>query len=325
MKYIDLSKHADSAYRIAELIDSSFYDNILVYEFHNHVDGRFYDNYEVGLESFRERSEEYYSSFIPQYLADGFAAIIGVAVKVSTEWIVIEDAGSNFYLGYGPGGIIELRKACHKRGVKIFYFDDMTIQDWMCEMSFAKKGLIEKGKSGKGKINNAEAKYFKKIVNALAFYTIEMQSGRKAYQNIDEEQIRDKMMPMLAGIFLGQATAETKKGNGYTDILIKSKKHPFEFIFELKKWKGIHLINETLLQIKGYLGHHNNYVGIVFYCYNKNFTSIVISVEKKLRENYQLEEMDNSRQQLRVIVNDDSDSLKKIKVHIFFINLYNAF
>lgn len=324
MKYIDLSKHADSAYRIAELIDSSFYDNVLVYEFHNHIAGSLYDNYEKGLESFRERSEEYYSSFIPQYLADGFASIIGVAVKISNEWVVVEDAGSNFYLGYGPGGILELRKSCFKRGVKIFYFSDVTIQDWMQEMGFTRESTRINNKKAKNKVSDAEAKYFKKIVNAFAYYTNAMQSDRIAYQNIGEETIRDKMMPSLAGIFQGQASAETKKGKGYTDILITSKKYPLEFIFELKKWKGPRSINETLQQLKGYLGHHNNYVGIIFYCYNKDFTSIIQSAEKQLKGDYRLEEMDDSQQQLRVIVNDESDSQKKITVHIFFINLFTT-
>ena len=61
MRFQDLSGIPDAAYEIAAMINSGNYTNILVYEFHEEVDGTKILNCEAGLEGFRERSKDSYA------------------------------------------------------------------------------------------------------------------------------------------------------------------------------------------------------------------------------------------------------------------------
>ncbi|MCX6327785.1 MAG: hypothetical protein NT144_14250 [Bacteroidia bacterium] len=43
-----------------------------------------------------------------------------VAVKVANEWFIAHNCGSNYYLGYGPTGILKLREACANKNIAGF-------------------------------------------------------------------------------------------------------------------------------------------------------------------------------------------------------------
>ena len=114
----------NNAYRLAELINGGHYSNILYYEFHEVVDPTGIFNCLEGLDAFSERSAVFYKIFLSYGYVDEEPAIIHVAVKLADKWFIAHDCGSNYYLGYGPTGILKLREACANKNVAGFASDD---------------------------------------------------------------------------------------------------------------------------------------------------------------------------------------------------------
>jgi hypothetical protein len=186
LKFTDMSSVPYFAYDMADLINGKHYNNILVHEFHNPITGEQPYNADSGLESFHERSKEYYkngrSLFINAGIVDEFPAIIDIVIKFSNEWFVSHDCGSNFYLGTGPHGILHLRKACADNGVKIFYHDYEDVDKWL-ENKFGKQANVA---------NKAKDSYSigcEKIIKLLGEFTASIQGTKENYKNLKEENI----------------------------------------------------------------------------------------------------------------------------------------
>ena len=310
--YIDLTAHPDAAYKLAEMINGKQYNNVLVYEFHEWLDPMNFDDELV--EEFSNRSYEFYDNFLAEGIVDETAAQISVVAKIAGEWFIAEDCGSNYYLGYGPHGILKLREACYKNGIIIIHTTS-DFKEWV-------KARFGSQKARKYDINSQEEFQFAKIIRMFTLFTVEMQRRRNQYQDIKEEDIRDKMLPVINTIFKGRGNGEAKSGNGKTDILIRTKNGENEHIFELKIWKGIKSLVKTIEQLSGYLSYHNRNAGILIFCLNKDFSQILKATEKHLSANYSSITMPKGREnEFQFKLKYPSDQYKNINVYISFINL----
>jgi len=128
----DISTHQDSGYKLADLVAGGYYDNILIYEFHERIDTTKTWNTDSGLEHFIERNDENhdYSHFISEAFADDYPATIHGAIKIADEWIIAGECGANYYGGYGPTGILRLRTECKKKGIFIFVVEEIDFTVW---------------------------------------------------------------------------------------------------------------------------------------------------------------------------------------------------
>ncbi|QNR23832.1 hypothetical protein [Croceimicrobium hydrocarbonivorans] len=313
--YQDLSLVTDSAYNLASIINDGKYDNILYYEFHEKVEATKIINCLEGLESFTARSINYYKIFNSYGIVDEFPAIIHIAVKLADEWFIASDCGSNYYLGYGPSGILKLREACAKKNV-MGIVSECDFDKWLTY------------KFGKGKKysenlnNNKDLIQFQKLIKSLQHLTAEMQRKPSEYQNLQEENLRDKMLTPLNVVFKGRINAEAKNNKGKTDILLRTKDGLNEYIFELKVWGGIRTLKKAIDQLQGYLSWHNKYSGIVMFCYNSDFTSVLNKSEQFLKDNYSFEKRGKLiENEFRFRLVHPTDRSKTIELHLIFINL----
>ena len=312
--YTDLTTHQDAAYKLADMVNSQQYKNILVFEFHEIVDYADYDNSREGLEEFRNRSNNYYPIFLTGGLVDEEPANINIAIKIADEWFIVEDCGSNFYLGYGPTGMLKLREACFTNGVSIFHSEE-NFKNWVSKkFGSQKKQLLD--------TVFQEDKQFAKIIKALMFITVDMQRRRYVYQNLKEENIRDVLLPIFNGIFKGRSNGEAVNGAGKTDLLIRTKDGLNEHIIELKKWKGQKTLEEVIAQLGTYLSWHNNNAGIVLFCYNQDYSRILEIAYKYLDKNYETFPIVKDRENIMIFkMPYPNDRYKHITVYINFINL----
>ncbi len=312
--YQDISVISDNAYQLAEIINGGHYNNILYYEFHEIVDKTSLFNWENELEIFSNRSIDYYKIFLSYYNADDEPAIIHVALKLGDEWFVAHDCGSNFYNGYGPTGILKLREACANNNI-LGNVSDESFDNW----------IKEKFRSNKNSVNSKKSKdqlQFEGIIKQVQYLTSEMQNKPQEYQGLKEESIRDKMMTPLNVVFKRKGSTEAKSVKGKTDILIKTKDGLNEHIFELKVWRGKKSLVETIKQLQGYLSWHNNYCGIIMFCYNDGFTSILNLAEDFLKEHYNFGKREKyTPNEFRFRLQHPTDKLKHIETHLTFINL----
>lgn len=313
--YQDISIVKNNAYKITDLINGGHYNNILYYEFHEVVDPTGIYNCAAGLDAFTERSNDFYNIFLADGYVDEEPAIIHVAVKLADEWFIAHDCGSNYYLGYGPTGILKLREACANNNVAAFVSKD-NFEAWL-QLKF---GAPQKpSKSDK---KSTEQLQFVKLIKSIQFLTNDTQRRPEQYQGLTEENIRDRMLLPINVILNGRRNAEAKNCKGKTDILVKTKDGLHEHIFELKVWEGIETLTKAIEQLQGYLSWHNNYCGIIMCCYQSNFTRILQKVEQYLAENFNFHKRENHvSNEFRFRLQHPTDKFKHIETHLTFINL----
>jgi len=115
---IDLTNHTKAAYELASEILQTKDNEITYLEMHKklgHKDFRL-DN---SNGSFRDLAKEFDIGFTDSKKVDTFPASIDVLLQLNRLRFQIENCGENTYVGFGPQGILKLREACCKRGVKM--------------------------------------------------------------------------------------------------------------------------------------------------------------------------------------------------------------
>lgn len=309
----DISKVINNSYRIAEVINEGKYNDILYYEFHEYVNPEGIYNCLEGLDSFQERSQDFYKIFLSHGgFVDEEPSIIHVAVKVSDVWFIAKSCGYNYYSGYGPQGILNLREACAKNNIlgvaSVENFDDWLVQNF-------KSYSLELSNK-----NINESIQFDKLIKSLRYLAINMQRTPDGYNNLKEEDLRDKMLIPINAIFEGRASGETKNCKGKTDILVRTSDGLNEFIFELKVWKGIKSLENTINQLRNYLSWHNNFSGIIMFCYQFDFTKILKEVDKFLNDKFSNIVKDKNNE-FRFRLVHPTDNEKVLETHLFLINL----
>lgn len=313
--YQDISLVTNNAYKLADLIKGGDYNNILYYEFHEMVDRAGIFNCKEGMDVFSERSADFYKIFLSYIYVDEEPAIIHVAVKLADEWFIAHDCGSNYYLGYGPTGILKLREACANMNVAGFASDD-KFEEWL-KLKFGSSK-----KSSKSDKKSVDQLQFERLIKSVQFLTNEIQRRPEEYQGLKEENIRDRMLTPINVTFKGRGNAEAKNCKGKTDILVKTKDGLNEHIFELKVWDGIDTLKEAIEQLQGYLSWHNNYCGIIMFCYKSDFTSILKKVEQHLTNNFNFGKRESFIQNdFRFKLQHPTDKFKHIETHLTLINL----
>ncbi len=313
--YQDISLVTNNAYKLASFINGGNYNNILYYEFHETVNVSNISNCLEGLKAFANLSSNYYKIFLSNNYIDEEPATIHIAVKLANEWFIAHDCGSNYYLGYGPKGILKLREACAINNIAGIVSND-NFKNWL-KQKFESQKQTKKS----AKINN-ERLQFEKLIKHLQFLTSDMQKKPDQYQELTEENIRDRMLTSINGAFNGRGFAEAKNNKGKTDILVKTEDGLNEHIFELKVWKGRKTLENTITQIQNYLSWHNNHCGIIMFCYRQNFSSILKIAEKYLIKEYNYSKQNgNAPNEFRFRIKHPTDKLKNITTHLIFVNL----
>jgi hypothetical protein len=313
--FTDISIFSDNAYKLAETINGGHYSEILYYEFHEAVDPTSIWNCLEGLESFTIRNDKFYSIFISHGFVDQEPAIIHIALKLGNEWFIAHDCGANYYGGYGPTGIYKLREACFNKNILAFAITD-NFEEWI------KQKFKHPKNSTRIKKKSIDQSQFESLIKSLQYLTCDMQRRPDQFQLLSEENIRDRLLTTLNVTFKGRGNAEAKNCKGKTDILIRTKDGLNEHIFELKVWKGIKTLQETIQQLQGYLSWHNNYAGIIIFCYNSNFTKIINETETYLKNNHNFTKREKIiENEFRFKLEHQTDEHKKIETVLTLINL----
>lgn len=140
----------------------------------------------------------------------------------------------------------------------------------------------------------------------------------------DEEELRDIILAHLNGHYQGDATGETFRKSGKTDIRIENKERA-AFVAECKVWRGPSELNEAIDQLLSYLTWRDCKTAIVIF--NKNvagFTEIQQKIPGivKSHSNYE-RTLDNQQVgEWRFVYRSKEDPERKVIIHIFMFNLY---
>lgn len=165
---------------------------------------------------------------------------------------------------------------------------------------------------------------YQEILKIIRHEGATYESTPKTYAMHNEEELRDIMLAHLNGHFEGQATGETFRKNGKTDISIEFENRA-AFVAECKVWHGEQKVLEAIDQLLSYLTWRDVKTALVIY--NKEvagFKSIQEKVPEILKThlNFISIEILNSGGECRLQLRSEDDTERFIEVHVFIFNLY---
>ena len=167
-------------------------------------------------------------------------------------------------------------------------------------------------------------KDYEHILGVIRHEGRSFESTPKTFAKHDEEELRDIILAHLNGHYQGDATGETFRRSGKTDIRIENKDRA-AFVAECKVWRGSSELNEATDQLLSYLTWRDCKTAIVIF--NKStagFTEIQQKIPGivKSHSNYE-RTLDNKQAgEWRFVCRSKEDPGRKVIIHIFMFNLY---
>lgn len=146
----------------------------------------------------------------------------------------------------------------------------------------------------------------------------------KTYAVHDEEELRDILLAHLNGHYQGDATAETFRRGGKTDIRIEDNNRA-AFVAECKIWNGPKDLSQAIDQLLGYLTWRDCKAAlIVFNKHNAKFGAIVDEIPSifKSHEKFRGALLPGSGGEWQFRMSSREDEGRNIRVHVFVFNVY---
>lgn len=158
------------------------------------------------------------------------------------------------------------------------------------------------------------------ILGVIRHVGTTFERARKTFYKLKEEELRDIILATLNGHYLGQATSETFRNNGKTDINIEFENRA-AFVGECKIWKGEKVFRDTIQQLLSYTTWRDSKNAvIIFNKQNSEFSNIQIQIEpliKKLDGYKSLVTTKDGEWEFNI----EKDGILKL-VHVFLFDIY---
>jgi hypothetical protein len=119
-----------------------------------------------------------------------------------------------------------------------------------------------------------EMQQYEEILGTVSNMAIVLERSPKAFESMQEEDLRTHFLVGLNGQFEGKATGETFNYEGKTDILIRDEGRNI-FVGECKFWVGQQGLIDTIDQLLGYSSWRDTKTAILLFNRNKNLTSVL--------------------------------------------------
>lgn len=144
------------------------------------------------------------------------------------------------------------------------------------------------------------------------------------YQAHDEEGLRDILLAHLNGHYEGQATGETFRKKGKTDIRIEDGERA-AFVAECKVWRGPQSAEDAVDQLLGYLTWRDCKAALViFNKENRNFSRIQDKLPNTLEDHPRFIKWEQCDEQgeWRAKFHSANDDDRTIRVQVFTFNVF---
>ena len=140
----------------------------------------------------------------------------------------------------------------------------------------------------------------------------------------DEEELRDILLAHLNGHFQGQATGETFRRSGKTDIRIEDQNRA-AFIGECKVWRGTEELLKAIDQLLSYLTWRDCKASlIIFNKHNKGFAEIQKQIPQALAQHSRFMKQVSTAPagEWRFVLRSQDDDARLVHCHVFAFNLF---
>lgn len=123
---------------------------------------------------------------------------------------------------------------------------------------------------------------YKEILTTIKHTGSTFERTSASYKTLHEENLRDILLAALNATYQGDATGETFRNDGKTDICIE-RENRSAFVAECKMWTGQKAVSKAVEQLDGYLTWRDCKTALIYFVQKKNFMNILEVAEATLR------------------------------------------
>ncbi|RJQ20250.1 hypothetical protein C4580_04400 [Candidatus Woesearchaeota archaeon] len=170
-----------------------------------------------------------------------------------------------------------------------------------------------------------EEEHYEHILTIVTSMAHVMERSPRAFEQIQEEDLRVHFLVQLNGQYEGQATGETFNFGGKTDIIVRINDKNI-FIAECKFWSGEKRFTETIEQLLKYTSWRDTKTAIILFNRNKNFSEVLKQIPAIVQShpNFKEElEHDETTFRFKLHQNDDKEKLIHLTVVAFDVPSVN--
>lgn len=144
-----------------------------------------------------------------------------------------------------------------------------------------------------------------------------------SYKSMHEEDLRNTLLASLNSTYKGDATGETFRHGGKTDICIE-RENRAAFVAECKMWTGQKEVQNAINQLDSYLTWRDCKTALIYFVRRKDFIKVLENAEAALRA------VDGMRN-VKSVDKNEFDCLflskanpgQQIKIRVMLFNLYS--
>ena len=123
---------------------------------------------------------------------------------------------------------------------------------------------------------------YKDILDSIKHTGSTYERTPSSYKALHEEDLRNKLLAALNATYKGDATGETFRNRGKTDICIE-RDNRAAFVAECKMWTGQKEVGKAIDQLDGYLTWRDCKTALIYFVRRKDFLKTLESAEAALR------------------------------------------
>lgn len=143
-----------------------------------------------------------------------------------------------------------------------------------------------------------------------------------SYKSMHEEDLRNTLLATLNATYLGDATGETFRNHGKTDICIE-RGNRAAFVAECKIWTGQKEVQNALEQLDSYLTWRDCKTALIYFVRRKDFLSVLETAEKTIKGLSSVRQLEKKDKNIfKCCMASTSNPGQLVHVHVMLFNLY---
>lgn len=143
-----------------------------------------------------------------------------------------------------------------------------------------------------------------------------------SYKSLKEEELRDTLLAALNATYKGDATGETFRNKGKTDICIE-RENRAAFVAECKMWSGEKKVGEAIVQLDSYLTWRDCKVALIYFVRKKNFFNVLDRAKETLKSLDGMKSVkETDKNEFECFFVSKSNPGQYIKIRVMLFNLF---
>lgn len=165
-------------------------------------------------------------------------------------------------------------------------------------------------------------KDYKDVLSTLKHTASTYERTPSSYKSLHEEDLRNTLLAALNATYKGDATGETFRNAGKTDICIE-RENRAAFVAECKMWTGQKEVSSAVFQLDSYLTWRDCKTALIYFVRRKDFLKVLENAENALKTidgMKRVSSVDKNEFECQLLSRTNPGQLVRIQVMLF--NLY---